>query len=53
MDEIVEEQLIKEYGEELTSDINKGCIPKYTTIRCNVDKSLVMNTLDDNNIEYE
>ena len=53
MDEVIEEQFIKEYGKELTDEIHKGFVPKYTTIRCNIDKSIVMNILDGNKIEYE
>ena len=53
MDEVIEEQFIKEYGKKLTDEIHKGFVPKYTTIRCNIDKFIVMNILDENKIEYE
>lgn len=53
MDDALKLQLIKEYGEELTNEIISGFVPKYVTIRCNIDKSIVMNILNENNISYE
>lgn len=49
----LKEQLIEQYGEELTNEIIDGYVDKYTTIRCNVDKNEVMNILNDLSISYE
>ena len=49
----LKEQLIKQYGEELTNSIMEGFIKKYTTIRCNVEKNEVINVLKELNINYE
>ena len=34
----LKELLIKEYGEELSTEILNGYVDKYTTIRCNIEK---------------
>lgn len=49
----LKEQLIQQYGEELTNSILNGFVKKYTTIRCNVEKNEVINILKDLNISYE
>lgn len=49
----LKEQLIQQYGEELTNEIINGYVDKYTTIRCNVDKNEVINILNDLSISYE
>ena len=49
----LKELLIKEYGEELSTEILNGYVDKYTTIRCNIEKEEVINILKNNNIQYE
>jgi 16S rRNA C967 or C1407 C5-methylase (RsmB/RsmF family) len=49
----LKEQLIQQYGEELTNSILNGFVKKYTTIRCNVEKNEVINILKDLCISYE